>query len=281
MTTLDLRALEKAVVASVARLLAPKNREMRARYIKSSHASTESDNSKRLFCEAMIEEMVRNAYLKHYLADIKATFKDEGDAVPACIKGKTLANLTPLGEGADGAVFQLADGSVVKIGDVLSHEERPIPDYYTERARLEIEIATAAGKAGLGPTVLDAYFCCSQTGCKYVIHMTRVEGTTLLKWNRTATEAAKKAMNRKILAQVKKLQRLGISHSDLHQRNIMVAAGKPVFIDFGRSKWMNHKQGKYDEQEVQAIYDLLPDRVDALVALVVIDLLERKALVVT
>jgi hypothetical protein len=33
----------------------------------------------------------------------------------------------PIGEGADGAVFQMSDGSVVKIGDVLTSESIHYP----------------------------------------------------------------------------------------------------------------------------------------------------------
>jgi hypothetical protein len=50
----------------------------------------------------------------------------------------------PIGEGADGAVFQMSDGSVVKIGDV--HREHPLPDVYHEMAQREIEIAKSRVK---------------------------------------------------------------------------------------------------------------------------------------
>jgi tRNA A-37 threonylcarbamoyl transferase component Bud32 len=224
----------------------------------------------------MVYDFVEAAYMRYFLADVRHTFKNETDAIPACIKGKSIANMTPIGEGADGAVFQMSDGSVVKIGDVLTHREHPLPDVYHEMAQREIEIAKVAGKAGIAPKVLDAYYCCSDDTCKYVIHMSKVEGTTLHTWNKSSSVKEKSNMSKKIMTQLKKMHKLGISHSDLHAGNIMVDGNKPVIIDFSRSVWMNEKQGKYDVLQIQGIFEKIPNRLESLVTLVVYDMIAKR-----
>jgi tRNA A-37 threonylcarbamoyl transferase component Bud32 len=265
--------LTTAVETSVASMMSLKNRIHREKVIRSgTRLSQEAVD----FCTKMIYEFVETAYMRYFLADIRTTFKNETDVIPSCIKGKSISNMTPIGEGADGAVFQLSDGSVVKIGDVLTHKEHPLPDVYHEMAHREIEIAKVAGKAGIAPKVLDAYYCCSSDACKYVIHMSKVEGTTLHTWNKSASDKEKSNMSKKIMTQLKKMHKLGISHSDLHARNIMVDGNKPVIIDFSRSVWMNEKQGKYDVMQIQGIFEKIPTRLDSLVTLVVYDLLAKK-----
>jgi tRNA A-37 threonylcarbamoyl transferase component Bud32 len=270
---LRVKELTTAVEESVAALMAPKNQALRERVaVKGAAVSHEQLN----FCFKMLFDLVESAYMRHFLADVRHTFKREGDAVPSCLKGRSVASMKPIGEGADGAVFQLSDNTVVKIGDINTHRDRPIPDVFYEMALREVEIARAAGKAGLAPKVLDAYYCCSPSACKYVIHMTKVNGTSLHTWNLSASERERVAMSKKLMAQLRKLHRLGIAHSDLHDENIMVDGNKPVIIDFSRSVWMNEKQGKYDIMQVQGFFEKLPTKVDDLVTLVVFDLISKK-----
>ena len=131
-------------------------------------------------------------------------------------------DMVRLGYGAEGVVFDLGNGRVVKI----------IKKYNKKRFPNEIKLSKEMGKAGLGPKIYESGFC------KY---RGKKVGFIVL-------EKLKKPKKRCTPKQIKglyyifeKMSNLGIALGDSNINNIMVKGRKWKIIDMGKGKKMKKK----------------------------------------
>jgi serine/threonine protein kinase len=229
-------------------------------------------------CHSLLAETVKSAYMQTLIGEVRERFEKSSDGLRA-FEGRDAEELS---HGADGYVYKLPDGTVAKLGDILHHEQIPstaplcqvaiglrptLPNPHMERAKLEIRMATAAGKLGVSPKVRDSFFCCSPMKCYYVIILERVDGPILHKWLASAAQADKEAMYKKIDSLLDKLHQAGIVHNDLHQGNIIIdKSGNPLIVDFSRSTFW--------KEQLRSQFSNSPGHSDSLVDLVIMDLIE-------
>ena len=196
----------------------------------------------------LVEPMVRHALARRALIGSQKVVKKVGGM-------ECLSHLNPLrriGRGVDGSVYVLESGKAAKVGVLdMSHHD------YLDESRIleaigEIDAAKAAGQANISPQVHDAWFCCSATNSAYVIVMDRVDGgVDLFNWVHNKSKAQISKMHEQLDVLVRKMNRLGIFHNDLHAGNVVVDRNnRPWIIDFSRCTFVETLADRDDDAKM-------------------------------
>lgn len=156
----------------------------------------------------------------------------------ACMKPPLFVK-NAVGSGSYGKVYRLGTrkGLVPKVVKVVSLAKRYDIKHTLRAWRREVEWATVAGDAGVGPRVHDCYVCMHEGEPHGFMVMDFVDGTTLEEYRQTASPANVLKAERNLEAKIATLHTKGIAHADLHSRNVMVInTGKTVdvlIVDYG------------------------------------------------
>lgn len=222
-----------------------------------------------LISSVELERALQRAPTKRLLTDVP---RGAHEALEQCfLSPSDKASVGRLGAGAFGEVFRVkvrgkgkaADaGAAVKVDRMAlfsGMRGSEVPDQI-ERWKREVAWAVAAGKAGVGPRVHEAFVCAhEQAGYDAVVYgvtaMDVVEGgVTLHTFRKSAApkqiEAAMRIVNKKL----DRLHAIGIvTHGDLHAENVMVQVkgGKVAdawILDYGFTT--NAKQAREDEDHM-------------------------------
>ena len=205
----------------------------------------ESDRKKAL--EAIREDDVKFAfvYRNHVITDVIVksfrlkrfrglkTVETEGAVSPLeCIK-KLGSGKAPksLGRGAFGEVFAHPTDSARVFKVIVDQEGDP------EAALREAEITKRAAALGVSPKFHGMRVCCSPDGnCVLVLELSALR-ITLADWlNKKRSAAVRNKVLRDIESALAKLHEAGITHNDVHLRNIMLDdKNRPYIIDFSEA----------------------------------------------
>lgn len=169
--------------------------------------------------EMYLARMVRQEIARHDLTrDVKIV-----DGCDDCFGGARLKKAKILGSGGFGTVFDMGKGRCVKIETVTNAS-----------VRKGVEIAIQMGRLGVGPKV-HGWRVCSCDGSLYAVtEMDRIAGSTLDEWlTKKHTTQVTASVRAKLKAKIAKMNKVGVTHGDLHEGNVMVdAKNLPWIIDF-------------------------------------------------
>ena len=229
MATIDLRALKKAIGPAIKKM--NESLGAPAPKVAASHEQI-------LAVAGMVTYEFNKQFQQSMLREVRTFFS--GKHPSRCLDAAD-GPFKKLGEGVQGTVWLTKDRKrAFKIGYIGLRDDHGISRKF-EETRTEFAITEAAAGLGIGPKVIDTYFCCNDTHdhCYYVLGMEFVPGKSLWEWSKKASAASKEEMRQKLLKLVRRLNDAGIEHADLHANNVIVSeqTGEPVIIDYGMASW--------------------------------------------
>lgn len=160
-----------------------------------------------------------------------------------------------LGEGYYGKVYDVRSNACIKnIPKGLKHvgiKIEQLKKQYNSNQRPErllevIEIATKAGKLGIGPHLYDAFITHDSIGNVQIVKVFEIiNGNS---WEHTVwkSEEKKHAAALRLSDAILKMNEAGIIHHDLHAGNVMVDKnGKVYIIDYDRAKFVKNEEKQF------------------------------------
>jgi tRNA A-37 threonylcarbamoyl transferase component Bud32 len=200
-------------------------------------------------CRQLLEPLVSLAMTRRISRELKGVVAAApvplADLPRECLRARVDAPTPPLlrylARGGYGHVFILDAHRVAKFVDIKAYDPRSLAAF-----RNEVDLMSRAAKTGVGPRLLDAFYCTNHEEgyMAGVIVQERIQGITLYSWLQQVrskypvhmSEKLVREMGDKVQGAIARLHRASIFHNDLHHLlNIMVEqqTSEPRIIDYG------------------------------------------------